>query len=134
MGETGASNILFGMMNMLYLRSFDIVLFAPFRFFLKYFHAYCICSCLIARNLLSGLKTCIEVSSYMREGGSSVPHKSVAASSFLEENRKADTDYSVWAVVPFLLDLFICLPLHLRAFFSTVVLGARDANKTKITS
>ncbi|XP_031250375.1 histone-lysine N-methyltransferase EZA1 [Pistacia vera] len=49
-------------------------------------------SCLIARNLLSGLKTCIEVSSYMREGGSSMPHKSVAASSFLEENRKADSD------------------------------------------
>lgn len=52
-------------------------------------------SCLIARNLLSGLKTCMEVSSYMRDSGSSMPHKSVTPSSFLEETGKADTDYAV---------------------------------------
>ncbi|KAE8671261.1 histone-lysine N-methyltransferase EZA1-like isoform X7 [Hibiscus syriacus] len=33
-------------------------------------------SCLIARNLLSGLKTCIEVSSYMCDGGASTLHRS----------------------------------------------------------
>lgn len=115
MGETGTANILFGIMNMLYLRTFDLVLFAPSIYF-YYFHVYCMCSCLIARNLLSGLKTCIEVSSYMREGGSSIPHKTVAASSFLEEHRKADTDYTVCAVTPFLL-LFICLPLQLHFFY-----------------
>ncbi|KAK9201970.1 hypothetical protein WN944_017179 [Citrus x changshan-huyou] len=51
-------------------------------------------SCLIARNLLSGLKTCMEVSTYMRDSGSSMPHKSVAPSSFLEETVKVDTDYA----------------------------------------
>ncbi|KAL5863040.1 hypothetical protein ACOSQ3_000554 [Xanthoceras sorbifolium] len=51
-------------------------------------------SCLIARNLLSGLKTCVEVSTYMRDCGSSMSHKSVAPSSFSEENGKADTDYT----------------------------------------
>ncbi|KAH9786783.1 Histone-lysine N-methyltransferase EZA1 [Citrus sinensis] len=51
-------------------------------------------SCLIARNLLSGLKTCMEVSTYMRDSSSSMPHKSVAPSSFLEETVKVDTDYA----------------------------------------
>lgn len=54
-----------------------------------------LCSCLIARNLLSGLKTCMEVSTYMRDSNSSMPHKSVAPSSFLEETTKVDTDYAV---------------------------------------
>ncbi|PON61716.1 Histone-lysine N-methyltransferase, EZ [Parasponia andersonii] len=50
-------------------------------------------SCLIARNLLSGLKTCLEVSSYMHEGGVSMPHRSVIGpSSFMDENGKTDTD------------------------------------------
>ncbi|XWS46553.1 hypothetical protein CRYUN_Cryun14cG0077700 [Craigia yunnanensis] len=50
-------------------------------------------SCLIARNLLSGLKTCIEVSSYMCDGGASTLHRSIVTSSFLEENGKSETDY-----------------------------------------
>ncbi|KAJ6390384.1 hypothetical protein OIU77_024575 [Salix suchowensis] len=50
-------------------------------------------SCLIARNLLSGLKTCIEVSNYMRESGAMMPHRSVAPRSFLEDSGKSDTDY-----------------------------------------
>ncbi|XVE73442.1 hypothetical protein DITRI_Ditri11bG0118100 [Diplodiscus trichospermus] len=50
-------------------------------------------SCLIARNLLSGLKTCIEVSSYMRDGGASALHRSIMTSSVLEENGKSETDY-----------------------------------------
>ncbi|KAK1577740.1 hypothetical protein Q3G72_024406 [Acer saccharum] len=52
-------------------------------------------SCLIARNLLSGLKTCVEVSTYMRDSGSSMTLKSATPSSFLEENGKADTDHTV---------------------------------------
>lgn len=60
------------------------------------------CSCLIARNLLPGLKTCMEVSSYMdnraaaQRGGSS--------SLFSEDNGKADMDYMV------------CAPLHANSF------------------
>ncbi|XP_022757869.1 histone-lysine N-methyltransferase EZA1-like isoform X2 [Durio zibethinus] len=50
-------------------------------------------SCLISRNLLSGLKTCMEVSSYMCDGGASTLHRSIVASSFLEENGKSETDY-----------------------------------------
>uniref|UniRef100_A0A2C9WQP7 CXC domain-containing protein n=1 Tax=Manihot esculenta TaxID=3983 RepID=A0A2C9WQP7_MANES len=50
-------------------------------------------SCLIARNLLSGLKTCIEVSNYMCDGGATTSHRSVAPSSILEDNGKPDTDY-----------------------------------------
>ncbi|XP_039036676.1 histone-lysine N-methyltransferase EZA1-like isoform X2 [Hibiscus syriacus] len=50
-------------------------------------------SCLIARNLLSGLKTCIEVSSYMCDGGASTLHRSITTSSFLEENGKSESDY-----------------------------------------
>jgi histone-lysine N-methyltransferase EZH2 len=55
-----------------------------------------LCSCLIARNLLSGLRTCIEVSSYMHEGGASMLHRSmVAPSSITEDNGKADTEFTV---------------------------------------
>ncbi|KAJ7973061.1 Histone-lysine N-methyltransferase [Quillaja saponaria] len=51
-------------------------------------------SCLIARNLLSGLKTCIEVSNYMHAGGASITHRSIAApSSFMEESGKTDTEH-----------------------------------------
>ncbi|KAK4848347.1 hypothetical protein QYF36_011989 [Acer negundo] len=52
-------------------------------------------SCLIARNLLSGLKTCVEVSTYMRDSGSSMTHKAATPKLFLEENGKADTDHTV---------------------------------------
>ncbi|KAA8549082.1 hypothetical protein F0562_000766 [Nyssa sinensis] len=51
-------------------------------------------SCLIARNLLSGLKTCIEVSSYMYDNGVAMPHGSIVVpSSFSEDSAKADADY-----------------------------------------
>ncbi|KAJ9678645.1 hypothetical protein PVL29_020733 [Vitis rotundifolia] len=52
-------------------------------------------SCLIARNLLSGLKTCIEVSSYMYDDGSAMLHRSaIVPSSFLEDNGRGNTDYT----------------------------------------
>ncbi|WCJ22324.1 Histone-lysine N-methyltransferase EZA1 [Euphorbia peplus] len=50
-------------------------------------------SCLIARNLLSGLKTCIEVSNYMYNNGATMPRRSATPSSVLEENGMADADY-----------------------------------------
>ncbi|EOX95268.1 Enhancer of zeste, ezh, putative isoform 2 [Theobroma cacao] len=50
-------------------------------------------SCLIARNLLSGLKTCIEVSSYMCDSGASTLNRTIMTSSFLEENGKSESDY-----------------------------------------
>ncbi|CAL8179105.1 unnamed protein product [Prunus armeniaca] len=50
-------------------------------------------SCLIARNLLSGLKTCMEVSSYMHNAGASMPNRSVVGPlSFMEDNGKANVD------------------------------------------
>lgn len=61
-------------------------------------YKFLLCSCLIARNLLSGLKTCIEVSNYMCDGGATTSHRSVAPSSILEDNGKPDTDYMVCAV------------------------------------
>ncbi|XP_041018323.1 histone-lysine N-methyltransferase EZA1-like isoform X10 [Juglans microcarpa x Juglans regia] len=52
-------------------------------------------SCLIARNLLSGLKTCIEVSTYMHDGGASMPNRAiVVSSSFTEDKGKADIEYT----------------------------------------
>ncbi|GMH02304.1 hypothetical protein Nepgr_004143 [Nepenthes gracilis] len=46
-------------------------------------------SCLIARNLLSGLKTCIEVFNYMHNNGAVIPHTSDAVlSSFSEEKEQ----------------------------------------------
>ncbi|KAI4349742.1 hypothetical protein L6164_010302 [Bauhinia variegata] len=52
-------------------------------------------SCLIARNLLSGLKTCIEVASYMHSGGTSTLHGSVVApSSIMDDTGKTDADYT----------------------------------------
>lgn len=67
------------------------------------------CSCLIARNLLSGLKTCMEVSSYMHNAGASMPNRSVVGPfSFMEDNGKANVDQTV--SIPFLfLLLFIYL-------------------------
>ncbi|KAJ8748250.1 hypothetical protein K2173_000822 [Erythroxylum novogranatense] len=49
-------------------------------------------SCLIARNLLCGLKTCIEVSRYMCDSGSTMLHRSIAPSSYIEDSVKTDTD------------------------------------------
>ena len=55
-----------------------------------------LCSCLIARNLLSGLKTCVEVSRYMHDWGASMPHGSIVAPiSLMEDNMKADMEYTV---------------------------------------
>ncbi|XP_041022193.1 histone-lysine N-methyltransferase EZA1-like isoform X1 [Juglans microcarpa x Juglans regia] len=52
-------------------------------------------SCLIARNLLSGLKTCMEVSCYMHEGGALTPNRSIVSpSSLMEDNGKADMEYT----------------------------------------
>ncbi|CAJ1969826.1 unnamed protein product [Sphenostylis stenocarpa] len=50
-------------------------------------------SCLIARNLLSGLKTCMEIASYMHAGGVSMPHGSIVApSSIMEDKGKFDAE------------------------------------------
>lgn len=50
-------------------------------------------SCLIARNLLSGLKTCKEVANYMFDHGAAMPHRSsVLTNSDSEDNEKADPD------------------------------------------
>ncbi|KAJ8573694.1 hypothetical protein K7X08_010205 [Anisodus acutangulus] len=48
-------------------------------------------SCLIARNLLPGLKTCMEVSSYMDNGAA--VQRGCSTSLFSEDNGKADMDY-----------------------------------------
>lgn len=67
------------------------------------------CSCLIARNLLSGLKTCIEVSSYMYDDGSAMLHRSaVVPSSFLEDNGRGDADYTV-SITVFFFFAFSCV-------------------------
>ncbi|XP_058084256.1 histone-lysine N-methyltransferase EZ1 isoform X2 [Magnolia sinica] len=51
-------------------------------------------SCLIARNLLSGLKTCVEVANYMLDDRGAAPNRSATSpNSFLEENGKGDQDY-----------------------------------------
>ncbi|CAI0469767.1 unnamed protein product [Linum tenue] len=52
-------------------------------------------SCLIARNMLSGLKTCIEVSKYMCGSGTMVPRRSLTPSSFSEDNGMTDADHMV---------------------------------------
>ncbi|XP_057427245.1 histone-lysine N-methyltransferase EZA1-like isoform X3 [Lotus japonicus] len=44
-------------------------------------------SCLIARNLLSGLKTCMEIASYMHAGGVLMPYGSFAASSSIMDDK-----------------------------------------------
>lgn len=51
-------------------------------------------SCLIARNLLPGLKTCEEVSTYMHSDGAATPVKPVMMSSCGEDSG-ADPDYMV---------------------------------------
>ncbi|XP_027349429.1 histone-lysine N-methyltransferase EZA1-like [Abrus precatorius] len=48
-------------------------------------------SCLIARNLLSGMKTCMEVATYMCAGGESMAHKSIAGS-IMDKIEKINTE------------------------------------------
>lgn len=43
-------------------------------------------SCLIARNLLSGLRTCEEVFRYMHNGGTSMPNRSLALNQHYPED------------------------------------------------
>ncbi|KAK1278495.1 Histone-lysine N-methyltransferase EZ2 [Acorus gramineus] len=51
-------------------------------------------SCLIARNLLSGLKTCIEVANYMLSDGAAMPNIStMSPNSCDDSNLKAGCDY-----------------------------------------
>ncbi|XP_057460764.1 LOW QUALITY PROTEIN: histone-lysine N-methyltransferase EZA1 [Actinidia eriantha] len=51
-------------------------------------------SCLISRNLLSGLKTCIEVSSYMYDDEAGMPRGAVGMpTSFSEDKKKLDADF-----------------------------------------
>ncbi|CAN1157847.1 Histone-lysine N-methyltransferase EZA1 [Linum perenne] len=50
-------------------------------------------SCLIARNLLSGFKTCIEVSKYMRDNGATMTNRSLTQSSSSKDNGKTNADY-----------------------------------------
>ncbi|KAI3800897.1 hypothetical protein L1987_28996 [Smallanthus sonchifolius] len=49
-------------------------------------------SCLIARNLLSGLKTCIEVANYMRGNGAATSQRSFTACSDPDGSERADAD------------------------------------------
>ncbi|KAI9099138.1 hypothetical protein K1719_024905 [Acacia pycnantha] len=50
-------------------------------------------SCLITRNLLSGLKTCMEVATYMHAGGVSMPYRSnVPPSSLRNDSGKTDAE------------------------------------------
>ncbi|XP_023524793.1 histone-lysine N-methyltransferase EZA1 isoform X1 [Cucurbita pepo subsp. pepo] len=51
-------------------------------------------SCLISRNLLSGLKTCMEVFNYMHNGGASTSQRSNSTlNSNADDNGKTDIDY-----------------------------------------
>lgn len=55
-----------------------------------------ICSCLIARNLLSGLKTCVEVANYMCDNGAATSQRSFTACSMPDGSERADADPKVW--------------------------------------
>ncbi|KAJ4769619.1 Histone-lysine N-methyltransferase [Rhynchospora pubera] len=50
-------------------------------------------SCLIARNLLSGMKTCMEVSNYMFNNGSSMPSRPLLTTSSFDDFGTSDQDY-----------------------------------------
>ncbi|XP_072997656.1 histone-lysine N-methyltransferase EZ1 isoform X1 [Typha latifolia] len=50
-------------------------------------------SCLIARNLLSGLKTCLEVSNYMFNNGATIPSRPLSTKSSLDDFGKAGPEY-----------------------------------------
>lgn len=54
------------------------------------------CSCLIARNLLSGLRTCVEVSDYMNDDGAAVPRgPAYLTNSSPDDNGKLSMDHTV---------------------------------------
>ncbi|PKA55821.1 Histone-lysine N-methyltransferase EZ3 [Apostasia shenzhenica] len=52
-------------------------------------------SCLIARNLLSGMKTCVEVSKYMFNGGASLQSRPLLSNSCLENSGRCDNEQDV---------------------------------------
>ena len=62
-----------------------------------------LCSCLISRNLLSGLKTCIELSSYMFDDEAGMPPGAIGmTSSFSEDKKKLDAYFIVcFILLPF---------------------------------
>lgn len=74
----------------------DICSMINFLFYASIITNLSLCSCLIARNMLSGLKTCTEVSNFMDNDGSTMSHRSIAAStSLMEDSGDADITYTV---------------------------------------
>lgn len=70
------------------------------------------CSCLIARNLLSGLKTCMEIASYMHAGGVLMPYGSFAASSsIMDDKGKFDAECQVRIISFHFPSSLLCIPL-----------------------
>ena len=69
-----------------------------------------LCSGLISRNLLSGLKTCIELSSDMFDDKAGMPREAVCmSSSFSEDKKKLDANVMVCVILlPFLFILSDC--------------------------
>nr|XP_027118503.1 histone-lysine N-methyltransferase EZA1-like isoform X1 [Coffea arabica] len=58
-------------------------------------------SCLIARNLLPGLKTCVEVSSFMNDAGEATSHGTAAFPNTVSaDNGRGDIDHMVEAEMP----------------------------------
>lgn len=92
-----------------------------------------LCSCLIARNLLSGLKTCMEISSYMHSGGVSMPHGSIVApSSIMEEKGKFDADCTVRITTSSVSIFFILHSCVLTSFCYFLFGGEGRIGKAKI--
>jgi hypothetical protein len=54
-------------------------------------------SCLIARNLLSGLKTCMEVANYMYSNGPKIARRSFLNKTALGDFAETEQDYVVRA-------------------------------------
>jgi len=52
-------------------------------------------SCLIARNLLSGLKTCTEVANYMYNNGATMAKRPLLSKSTLGDFTETEQDYMV---------------------------------------
>lgn len=95
-----------------------------------------LCSCLIARNLLSGLRTCIEVSSYMHDGGASMLHKSlVVPNSIMEDNGKADMEFTVSIPILFSFWFFVA-PLRFKpgCGITTLLVERRGCSSPFISS
>ena len=56
-------------------------------------------SCLIARNLLPGLKTCVEVSSFMNDAGEATSHGTAAFPNTVSaDNGRGDIDHMVVSI------------------------------------